>query len=226
MKNILIVAAHPDDEVLGCGGTIAKLTSDGIRVNVLFLADGESSRKNIKNLQKKIIERKENAKKALKILGCNSVKFLNFPDNRLDTVDLLSVIKKIEDYIEVIQPYAVFTHFEKDLNIDHQVAHRAVITACRPQPNYCVKELFFFEVASSTEWNLSKVFMPNFFVDITKTLSLKKKALRVYEKELRNFPHPRSIKLIEAQAHLRGSSVGCKAAEAFIIGRKIYGQNN
>lgn len=221
MKNILIVAAHPDDEVLGCGGTIARLNSDGINVNVLFLADGESSRKNIKNLQKKIIERKENAKKALRTLGCNSVKFLNFPDNRLDTVDLLSIVKKIEDYIEVVKPYAVFTHFEKDLNIDHQVAHKAVITACRPQPNHCVKELLFFEVPSSTEWNISKSFTPNYFINISKTISLKKRALNIYKKEMRPFPHTRSIKAVESLALFRGSSVGVKAAEAFIIGRKI-----
>jgi len=225
MKNsnstVVVFAAHPDDDILGCGGTIAKLTQEGSKVHIVFLADGESSRGDITDINSLIQQRKQNAKKALKILGCDSIEFLDFPDNRLDSLDLLDVVKKIEGFIDAYKPYTIFTHYAHDLNIDHQITHNAVVTACRPQPGHCVKELLFFEVPSSTEWNLSKAFMPNYFVDISSTLSLKIDALNAYKNEMKSFPHPRSIKAIESLSYYRGASSGCKAAEAFIIGRKI-----
>ena len=225
MKNsnstVVVFAAHPDDDILGCGGTIAKLTQEGSKVHIVFLADGESSRGDITDINSLIQQRKQDAKKALKILGCDSIEFLDFPDNRLDSLDLLDVVKKIEGFIDAYKPYTIFTHYAHDLNIDHQITHNAVVTACRPQPGHCVKELLFFEVPSSTEWNLSKAFMPNYFVDISSTLSLKIDALNAYKNEMKSFPHPRSIKAIESLACYRGASSGCGAAEAFIIGRKI-----
>ena len=225
MKNsnstVVVFAAHPDDDILGCGGTIAKLTQEGSKVHIVFLADGESSRGDITDINSLIQQRKQDAKKALKILGCDSIEFLDFPDNRLDSLDLLDVVKKIEGFIDAYKPYTIFTHYAHDLNIDHQITHNAVVTACRPQPGHCVKELLFFEVPSSTEWNLSKAFMPNYFVDISSTLSLKIDALNAYKNEMKSFPHPRSIKAIESLSYYRGASSGCKAAEAFIIGRKI-----
>jgi len=225
MKNVndtvVIFAAHPDDDILGCGGTIAKLTQEGLKVHVVFLADGESSRDDIGDIDNLILQRKQNAKDALHILGCDSIEFINFPDNRLDSLDLLDVVKRIEGFIDAFKPYTVITHYKHDLNIDHQITHNAVVTACRPQPGYCVKELLFFEVPSSTEWNLSNAFMPNYYVDISSTLSLKIEALNKYKNEMRSFPHPRSIKAIESLSYYRGASSGCGAAEAFIIGRKI-----
>ena len=225
MKNsnstVVVFAAHPDDDILGCGGTIAKLTQEGSKVHIVFLADGESSRNDITDINSLIQQRKQDAKKVLKILGCDSIEFLDFPDNRLDSLDLLDVVKKIEGFIDAYKPYTIFTHYAHDLNIDHQITHNAVVTACRPQPGHCVKELLFFEVPSSTEWNLSKAFMPNYFVDISSTLSLKIDALNAYKNEMKSFPHPRSIKAIESLSYYRGASSGCKAAEAFIIGRKI-----
>ena len=220
-KTVLIFAAHPDDDVLGCGGTIAKLAKLGFKIHVVFLSDGESSREGILNIDNLIKKRRQNAKKALKILGCQSIKFLDFADNRLDSLDLLDIVKRIENFIDVYKPYTIFTHYLHDLNIDHQITHKAVVTACRPQPQSQVKELLFFEVPSSTEWNLTKAFMPNYFIDISGTLHLKKKALNVYKNEMKSFPHPRSIKAIEYLSYYRGSTVGCEAAEAFIIGRKI-----
>lgn len=220
-KKVLIIAAHPDDETLGCGGTIAKLTKNGSKVHVAFLADGESSREDKTNIKKLISERKNISIKALKSLGCKSVSFFDYADQQLDSVNLLEVVKLVEKLVKKYQPHTIFTHYMHDLNIDHQITHKAVVTACRPQPNHCVKELFFFEVPSSTEWNISKGFMPNYFVDISKTISQKKRALNIYKKEMRPFPHTRSIKAIESLALFRGSSVGVKAAEAFIIGRKI-----
>ena len=220
-KSILVVAAHPDDEVLGCGGTIAKLSNKGFNINVVFLSDGESSRENLKNIHKLNANRRSNAKKALNILGCNSIEFLDYPDNRLDSIDLLDIVKEIEKLIDKFKPQIIFTHYMHDLNIDHQIAHKAVITASRPQPNHIVNELIFFEIPSSTEWNLNKSFMPNYFVDISNTLTNKIKALKYYQKEMRPYPHPRSIKSIKNLSYYRGTTIGCKSAEAFIIGRKI-----
>lgn len=222
MKNsVLIIAAHPDDEVLGCGGSIAKFSKEGIKVTVAFLADGESSRGNSKNYDNLILKRRQNAKKALNILGCSSIEFLDYPDNRLDSIDLLTLVKSVEKLIYKYKPLTIFTHFQNDLNIDHQITHKAVMTACRPQPNFCVKNMFFFEVPSSTEWNTRESFIPNYYIDITKSLNTKIKSLGHYNTEMRKYPHPRSIKAIENLAHYRGSSVGLKAAEAFIAGRII-----
>ena len=220
-STIVIFAAHPDDDILGCGGTIAKLTQQDSKVHVVFLADGESSRDGSVDIHNLILQRKKNAKKALKILGCDSIEFLDFPDNRLDSLELLDLVKTVENIVDVHKPDIIFTHYANDLNIDHQITHNAVVTACRPQPEYCVKELLFFEVPSSTEWNVSKAFMPNYFVDISSTLSLKIKALNAYKNEMKSFPHPRSIKAVESLAFYRGASCGCNAAESFIIGRKI-----
>jgi N-acetylglucosamine malate deacetylase 1 len=221
MENVLIIAAHPDDEVLGCGGTIAKYTKEGLKVSVLFLTDGESSRNDIENVNSLILKRKNNAKAALKILGCQSISFLDFPDNRLDSIDLLDVVKKVEKYINTIKPFRVITHFVHDLNIDHQITHKAVVTACRPQPENFVRELLFFEVLSSTDWAFEKYFEPNLFVDISSTIDLKIDALDCYHEELRDFPHPRSLKAIKSLAFYRGSMSGLFAAEAFKIGRKL-----
>ena len=221
MNKAIIFAAHPDDEILGCGGTMAKMAKEGVEVHVVFFADGESSRGSPNNLIDLIKTRKNNAIKACELVGCSSVDFLGMPDNRLDSLDLLEIVKKVEHFIELHKPHQVFTHYDDDLNIDHQIVNKAVITACRPQPGQSVKELYFFEIPSSTEWGLKKIFNPNCFFDISNTLHLKLDAMSEYKNELKEYPHPRSIKSIEALTLLRGSSVGLKAAEAFILARKI-----
>jgi len=225
-KRIAVIAAHPDDEVLGCGGTIARFVKEGHSVHILLIADGESSR--VEGDQSGVPDllegRNEAAETACRILGCASVKILNLPDNRLDGLDRLDIIKKIEDFIEHYRPSTVITHHSGDVNIDHCIVHDAVIAACRPQPNHPVKELLFFEIPSSTEWrppSSAEVFNPNLFVDISTTIDIKIKALNAYETELRDFPHPRSLKAVETLAQWRGSTVGVEAAEAYILGRKI-----
>jgi len=223
---ILVVAAHPDDEVLGCGGTLARLSQEGHTVHTLFLADGESSRTTGKKTasSKLMHERKKAADRAKQILGCSSIEFCNLMDNRLDGIDLLDIVKIVEKYIHRYSPELVFTHHAGDLNIDHRIAHEAVITACRPQPGNSVKELLFFEIPSSTEWcppNSHKIFTPTVFVDISSTISDKLKALQAYENEMRHFPHPRSIEAVEALTRWRGATIGVPAAEAYILGRKI-----
>ena len=222
---MLIVAAHPDDEVLGCGGTIAKLSSSGSKINILFLSNGEDSRKTSKSeMKKKILKRKNAAKLASKILGSNKPNFADLSDNQLDSYPLIKIIKIIEKNIKKYKPSIIYTHFKNDLNIDHQIANRAVTTACRPQKNSSVKSLFFFEVPSSTEWRIdtkNKIFNPNWFEDITKTKNKKLLALKAYKSELRKWPHPRSLKGVSALFTWRGASVGVDAAEAFMLGRKI-----
>lgn len=147
-----------------------------------------------------------------------------FPDNRMDSVDLLDVVKQVERHIAAFRPGTVFTHHAGDVNIDHRVIHDAVIAACRPQPGFPVRELLFFEVASSTEWRppaSAEAFHPNWFVDITHTLKTKMEALEAYRHEMRDFPHPRSLQAMEALARWRGASVGMEAAEAFVLGRRL-----
>tara|TARA_B100001123_G_C15158335_1_gene966407 strand:- start:280 stop:966 length:687 start_codon:yes stop_codon:yes gene_type:complete len=222
-KNILVVASHPDDEVLGCGGTIYNLKKKGAKISVLFLSDGESSRKHPK-ISKLILERKKQAVGAAKILGIKKIFFGNFPDNSMDSVPLLKIIQFIEKHIKKIKPDTIFTHFESDLNVDHQITSKAVITACRPTKNQTVKSILFFEILSSSEWNISiknKSFKPNYFVDISKSIKFKLKALRHYKREMRTWPHPRSIEGVKLLSKTRGSSVGLSNAEAFILGRYV-----
>lgn len=223
---VLVVAAHPDDEVLGCGGTIAKYALEGRPVHVLLLADGESSRESSKDLGfgELIKTRNSSAEKAAELLGVSSLKICGFPDNRLDSVDILDLVKVIEQSIRDILPGTVFAHHYGDVNVDHRRVHEGVLAACRPQPGHCVKELFFFEIPSSTEWrtpNSATAFVPNYFVNIEKFIDSKKEALMAYATEMREFPHPRSIKAVEALAQWRGATVGTLAAEAFMVGRII-----
>ncbi|MEM9116386.1 MAG: PIG-L deacetylase family protein [Cyanobacteria bacterium P01_F01_bin.56] len=225
--NILVVAAHPDDEVLGCGGTIAKHSQQGDIVNILILAEGATSRATSRNpgqWQSELSALAIAAKEASRFLGAKAVDLHNFPDNRMDSCDLLDIVKVIEAAIQKLQPAVVYTHHSGDVNIDHRRIHDAVIAACRPQPHHPVKTLLFFEVPSSTEWqppDSAPAFAPNWFVDISTTLADKVDALTVYESELRSWPHPRSIEAVKHLAHWRGATIGVSAAEAFIVGRII-----
>ena len=224
---VLVIAAHPDDEVLGCGGTIARLTDAGQSVHVLLLADGENSRASADGsgvAVGAVAARNAAAEKACHILGCASVECLALADNRMDGHVLLDVVKEIEARIERHEPTMVLTHHCGDVNVDHRVVHQAVIVACRPMPSNPVRELLFFEVPSSTEWcppASGDSFAPNYFVDVSTTLDRKLAALDAYASELRDFPHPRSQLGIEALAQWRGATVGVAAAEAFMLGRKI-----
>lgn len=224
-QSLLILAAHPDDEVLGCGGTIAKLSDAGSIVHVAFLADGVFSRTGDGAAQQEeLIARRRAAQKACDILGVRSVSFGDFPDNRMDTIPLLDIVQAVEAVIARHQPAMVFTHHVGDVNIDHRRLYEAVMTACRPQSHHPVKTLLSFEVPSSTEWHLpggALPFTPNWFVDISATLSRKVAALEAYATELRAWPHPRSIRGVEHLAHWRGATVGVDAAEAFILGRQL-----
>jgi LmbE family N-acetylglucosaminyl deacetylase len=224
-SSVLILAAHPDDEVLGCGGTIAKLAANGAIVHVAFLADGVFSRKgNTDEQLDEIATRRAAAKKACNILGVKSLSFGDMPDNRMDTVALLDIVRVVEKLIAEHRPNAVFTHHAGDVNIDHCRTHEAAVTECRPQLGHPVKTLLNFEVPSSTEWQLPgspPIFAPNWFVDISDTLDRKLAALDAYATELRDWPHPRSRRGVEHLARWRGATVGVDAAEAFMLGRQL-----
>jgi len=224
-RNVLVVAAHPDDEVLGCGGTIAKLVDFGAFVHVAFLADGVNSRIGDHALKKKkLIERREASKKACRILGVTSVSFDDYDDNRLDLVAQLDIAKKIEILINKYKPEMILTHHFGDVNVDHKKVHQAIIPACRPQKGNPVRTVLCFEVLSSTEWQFpgtAPAFTPNLYFDISDYLIRKIEAMKEYSNELKEWPHSRSIKGIEILAQWRGLNAGVTAAEAFILTRHI-----
>jgi LmbE family N-acetylglucosaminyl deacetylase len=224
--NILVVAAHPDDEVLGCGGTIARLTQEGHDVYIAILGEGITSRyeKREEADQTLVKELQGRCKKAAELLGAKDLFLYDLPDNRFDTVPLLDVIKIIEGLIERLQPQVIFTHHGGDLNIDHVIVHRAALTATRPVGDQPVREIYAFEVPSSTEWSFQQfdpTFHPNVFVDISKTVNVKIKALSCYNTEVRAFPHPRSPEAICAISRRWGTVVGREAVEAFEMIRSI-----
>ncbi len=217
---VLVVAAHPDDEILGMGGTIAKHCSNGDKVQTLIVAEGVTSREEKCNqaTKKKELEKLMNTcRQANKLLGVEKVDFLGMADNRLDRYEFLDIVKKIERFIQQQNPDLIYTHFSNDLNIDHRLVSEAVLTSCRPIPNFSVKEILFFEVLSSTHWESpgKNIFCPQVFVDISDYLEKKIEALKIYESEMRDWPHARSYKTVEALAKWRGSLVGRKACEAF-----------
>ena len=224
-NSILVLAAHPDDEVLGCGGSIAKFSDNGAEVNVAFLADGISSRGVVQSkLNDELMNRRNAAKKACKILGANAIFFGEFPDNSMDSVPLLRIVKAVEDLIHQYKPAIILTHFFGDLNIDHRKVNQAVVTACRPQLSSPVKTLLFYEVPSSTEWQISHsslTFSPNWFEDISTTLDRKLAAIAAYNLELHKWPHPRSLEGVKSLARWRGAIIGVDAAESFVLGRQI-----
>ncbi len=217
-RKILVVAAHPDDEVLGCGGTMAKLAREGNEIYTLMMGEGVTARdeKRDRGLrEKELNELKNQVESANKILGVKEIFIHSLPDNRFDSVDLLDVIKKIEEVKNKIKPDIVFTHYGKDLNIDHQVLYDAVLAATRPVGGETVKEVYSFEVLSSTEWNYPLSFSPDVYFEISDTLELKFKAMAVYKSELKDFPHPRSLEGIKLSAQYWGMRVGQKHVEAF-----------
>jgi len=218
MKKILVVAAHPDDEVLGCGGTVARLVKEGFEAYTLILGEGITSRDDSRDIEKRKYEI-ENLKKKVyesaNIIGVKDIYLYNFPDNRFDRVDLLDIVKTIEKVKSMIQPDILFTHFEKDINIDHRITYNAVSVATRPVREETVKELYSFKILSSTDWSFGSVFEPDVFFDITDTLEVKLRAIEKYKSELRDFPHPRSLKGVMIDAEYWGMCSGLGYAEAF-----------
>ena len=226
-ESILVVAAHPDDEVLGCGGTIAHHADAGDQVQVLIMAEGATSRQQQRDrlqASDELSTLAEAAQTAGSILGAAGVELLDLPDNRLDSLDRLDLIKHIEQRINRYQPQVVYVHHAGDVNVDHRRLHEAVVTACRPTPTHSVKQLLSFEVASSSEWQppgSAPPFLPNWFVDISDQWLRKREALLAYSSEMRSWPHARSLEALEYLARWRGAQVGVEAAEAFCLLRHL-----
>ncbi len=232
-QKVLVVAAHPDDEVLGCGGSIARHAAEGDEVHILIMAEGVTSRDATRDVHARREELSllaNTAKNVGSFLGAHSVELLSFPDNRMDILPLLDVVKEVETRLERVRPEVVYTHHHGDLNIDHQVTHKAVVTACRPFPGQSVRTLLFFEIPSNTDWQVASagnVFTPQWFVDISGTdgastfLDKKLEALKMYESEMRDYPHARSLRSMKGLALIRGAAVGNNASEGFVLGRNI-----
>ena len=216
MSKILIVAAHPDDEVLGCGGTIAKYAKSLHTVHVLFMSTGCGARKGM-DTKRRVAE----AKTAANLLGITVCRWAGFPDNEFDTVSRLVLAQTIEESIRIDAPEVIYTHTYHDINIDHQRTNEATLIATRPVNGCPVRVVYGFEVASATEWQYNHRFWPTVYVDIGDVWERKLQALKAYESELRGEEHPRSLTGIEVMARARGQTVGLKYAEAFELIREI-----
>lgn len=216
----LIIAAHPDDEVLGCAGIIAKMRNSGIDPYVLIMTNGAAGR--YPGSMRRTL--KECAKKANKMLGTKKVFFENLPNQRLDDIPFIKVIRTIEGRLEAIKPEAVFTHHAGDLNKDHRIINTATMTAVRPLPGGCVRRVYAYLVPSSSEWNMvegENIFIPNTFVDIKEELELKIEAMKAYKSECREYPHPRSPEAIRVYSAYWGLIAGLEYAEPFKLIRDI-----
>ena len=213
---MLVIAAHPDDELLGSGGTLKKLINHGYKVITVIFAKGR------KEAEATI---KEAVIKANKHLGIEEIIFLEFPNLLLETFPLHVINKEIEALLEKYEPEMIFTHHYGDVNKDHQILFQAVITAARPLPGKNPVEILCYETVSSSEWSQQtndKTFKPNYFVNITETIDEKLEALQFYDVEMRPFPHPRSYKGVQYLAQVRGMTVGVEYAEAFEIIRRVW----
>lgn len=221
---VLIIAAHPDDEVLGVGGTIAKYSMNGAEVKLLIVTDGSTSQyRNDPHLAQILEEKRQETAAAAKTLGICDVLYGGLPDMRLDVTEHVLVNQVIERVIYDFQPNIVFTQFYGDVNMDHQCVNRSTLVACRPVEGQCVKELYSYFVPSSSDWNVPSgavAFLPNTFVDIDGKCAEKKyAAMACYATELRNYPHPRSIEALRVMDQANGVHVGVKAAECFMAHR-------
>ena len=225
-ERVLVVAAHPDDEVLGCGATVARLAREGAKVYIAILGEGITSRHASREAgdPAEVKALRECSRRAASLLGAKDLILHDLPDNRFDTVPLLDVVKHVEELVRRLQPQVVYTHHGGDLNIDHAITSRAVLTATRTVAGCPVRELLMFEVPSSTEWafqQLEPAFRPTVFVDVRETIEAKIKAMALYEGETRAFPHPRSAEALLAIARRWGSVAGVEYAEAFALVRAI-----
>lgn len=225
MKKLLVIAAHPDDEVLGAGGAVAKIAAQGVECHLLIVTDGSSAQyRDSDHLQEIIDTKKVETKNCADILGFKTIYYGEQPDMRLDKTPHIVINKVIEKVIDKIQPDTVFTHFWGDVNRDHQEVYKSTLVAVRPVMGQVVKELYCYRVPSSTEWSPNKadtMFMPNYFVDIEKFTEQKYKAFACYTTELRDYPHPRSVQYLREIDKAAGLRVGLSAAEEFVLLRKI-----
>ena len=218
--NILVIGAHPDDEVLGLGGTLARHVQNGDSVFPLICANASQVRYAEEQREKLQLA----CEKSCAELGLQKPDFLGFPDQKLDTFSQIDITQAIEERIKKYQPEVVYTHHLGDINRDHQVLNEATLVATRPKPGGVVSRVLSYMVPSSTDWapfTASRIFSPNWFVDISETIEVKLKAISHYSSEVPPYPHPRSLEAIRNQAKFWGSSIGFEYAEPFVLIRNL-----
>ena len=225
MRKILVIAAHPDDEVMGLGGTIARFSDEGVECHLLIVTDGSSAQYRASDHLQDIIDaKKEETKNCANVLGFKSIHYGELPDMRLDKTLHIQINQVIEKVIDEVRPDTVFTHFWGDVNRDHQEVYKSTLVVVRPVKGQVVKELYCYKVPSSTEWTPNKadtMFMPNYFVNIEKYAEQKYKAFSCYSTELREYPHPRSVQHLREIDTAAGLRVGLLAAEEFVMLRNL-----
>ncbi|MCB9477461.1 MAG: PIG-L family deacetylase [Deltaproteobacteria bacterium] len=227
---MLVVAAHPDDEILGCGGTVAVRVDQGWTAHLMIVASGIAGRfadpsAHQEEFAEQRVALEHNARRAASTVGFSTTRFLNLADNRLDTVPRQNIAHAIDSLIDEVRPDTIYTHHPGDYNWDHGVVFDAVMMAARHSPGeFAPTELYTFEVGSSTERAApfaNRAFLPNTYVDISAGIERKKAAMQIYESEYRPYPHPRSVEGLEYSARKRGLDVGLEYAEAFCLIRRV-----
>lgn len=215
-KRVLVIAAHPDDEILGCGGTVALHAQAGQTVTTVIVCEGESLR-----YGKGGVGQSLHIHRAAEKIGVKDIRLLGFPDQRLETFPLTDIISPLEKVVREIQPHIIYCQYGGDINLDHQVVFKAVLVATRPTER-CIAAIYAFDTASSTEWSYPRTFIPDTWVDISRTLPLKLAAMSCYESELRDYPHPRSLEALTNKAKAWGNQSCMDAAEVFMTIRKVF----
>ena len=225
MERILVIAAHPDDEVLGMGGTIAKYSSQGAEVALLIVTDGSTAQySGSENVKSIILEKELETQRCADELGIKKIYYGGLPDMKLDITPHVKVNAVIEQVVSDFKPSVVYTHLNGDVNKDHRCVYESTLVACRPVEGQCVKKIFSYSVPSSTEWNVQtkqEIFAPNWYEDISEYCKIKYRAFSSYATELRPFPHPRSVEYLKIADSAEGLKVGLKAAESFMLLRSI-----
>jgi LmbE family N-acetylglucosaminyl deacetylase len=213
-KRVLVIAAHPDDEILGCGGTVALHAAGGDRVTSVIACEGESLRYGPGG-----VGQSEHARRAAETLGVTDVRSLKFPDQRLETIALTEVITPIERVVRDVSPQIVYCQYGGDINRDHEILFKAILVATRPTER-SIEAVYAFDTPSSTEWAFPRTFDPDTWVDISTTLEKKVAAMACYESELRPYPHPRSLEALRHRARAWGNQQCLDAAEVFMTIRR------
>jgi LmbE family N-acetylglucosaminyl deacetylase len=207
-RNVLVVAAHADDEVLGCGGTVALHTRAGDHVTSVIACNGEAHR-----------QQRRQSEAAARLLGVCDLRTLGLADQRLDALPLLDVITPLQQIVRELRPEVVYCQYGGDINHDHEVLFKALQVTVRPVESY-VRTVYAFDTASSTEWAYPRTFVPDTWVDISTTLETKLEAMACYDTELREYPHPRSLRALRTRAEAWGVQQCLSAAEVFITIRR------